>query len=176
MNRANAPIWFFLLACICNGCQKNQNIGTPHTSDSTSRASDSTCEWLGKPLGDSLLNTITIDPKDDQTWYFISALGLYIIRWRIKLDPNLNGKHVNRTRDLKYLRCECFIYQRIMVTWIYYITQICDLNPCPKRLLRRVCWDCVRNGPMQWDLQIDDMGKTWNYYYMACRNGLFLGY
>jgi hypothetical protein len=77
-------ILYILAVILLANCQKNQSALAPPPAIPTLRDSllnpNSSWEWLGRPQDDSLLITITIDPKDDQIWYVTSERGIYVTR------------------------------------------------------------------------------------------------
>lgn len=72
--------YFYVVLLLVNSCQK----GTSNDSRSSNHLTDTSqilkWEYLGRPLGDSELLTITIHPEDENIWFVTSNNGLYVTR------------------------------------------------------------------------------------------------
>jgi len=99
MRSACIPVLILAAAVFGSGCKKEGLVDQVAPLDSIAQ---SNWEYLGSPLGDSEINTITIHPEDDNLWFVTSWKGIYVTRngghsWKnylngyspaLSIDPN----------------------------------------------------------------------------------------
>ncbi len=73
--------YLYIILLLIGGCKKNDSYVQPANNNSNVPATVSpTWESLGKPLGDSNIESITIHPQDGNLWFATSANGAYVTR------------------------------------------------------------------------------------------------
>jgi Sortilin, neurotensin receptor 3,/BNR/Asp-box repeat len=72
--------YLYVVLLLVNSCQKetsNSSHGSNHLTDTSQTLK---WEYLGRPLGDSEILTITIHPQNDNLWFVTSENGIYVTR------------------------------------------------------------------------------------------------
>ena len=134
-----------------------------------------TWEFLGKPLGDSEVNTITIHPENDKLWFVTSWKGIYVTRdggqsWKnylsgfsqaLEIVPNDPSEiFVSSGSDI-YLSKDYGETWSIMYTFPKHIGSIL-VSKIDNSVYVGLRWEDsqIANGIYK----SSDMGETWKYY------------
>ncbi|MFC2124651.1 WD40/YVTN/BNR-like repeat-containing protein [Bacteroidota bacterium] len=132
-------------------------------------------EFLGKPMGDSEVYTITIHPEDDGLWFVTSGRGIYVTRnggssWEnhftgftpaLEIDPNDPSSIFVGSETEMYLSIDYGQNWRHISSFQKYIQSIL-ISEIDNSVYVGLRWEDseIANGIFK----SNDMGETWVHY------------
>jgi photosystem II stability/assembly factor-like uncharacterized protein len=169
-------IYFYSTLLLVSSCQKNisSNSNDP-TPPSDSSVQMSKWEYLGRPLGDSEILTITVHPSDENLWFVTSENGIYVTRdggksWRnffsgfspaLEIDQNnLSNIYASSGQDI-YLSSDQGKTWALKYTFPKTIVSIL-VSTVDNSVYVGIAWadSPIANGIYK----STDRGNTWQYF------------